>query len=320
MDIQQLDKDVSDVVQSAWSSNTLMTRNSQWKRYLHFCSDIGAIPLPANTKTIGRFLVHLSKDCKYSTINNYLSAIVSLHKFYGYVPDFRESFYIKMILRGLKNKLGTHSDQKQPFSIEQLRLMYLTLDVASTTDEILWTILITSFRSLLRKSNLVPTCDTDMKHVLLRKDVLFHSWGMMLHVRSTKTLQHGEYVLEIPIYFVDDVMFCAARAVRKHILYYPADDSCPLFFKRTATCLQPVYYSELLSFIKRLSTNIGLDPKLYGCHSLRRAGAQYMNSKDIPLHDIMCVGNWHSMSVLDYLVTPLNRRMDIQAKLSHYLS
>ena len=249
VDVHQLDKDVSDVVQMAWSSNTLATRNSQWKRFINFCSELGVKPVPSDTKTVGRFLVHLSHSCKYSTIENYLSAIISLHKYYGYVPEFRDSFYITMILRGLKRKLGTMKDQMQPYTIEQLRLMHSTMDVTSPMEETLWTIVITSFRSLLRKSNLVPTANTDSPHVLLRQDVTLHSWGAMLRVRSSKTVQHKQYVLELPIYYVSDKVFCAASAIRKHILYFPAPDTSPLFKKKGPQGFSPVMYQDVLSFI-----------------------------------------------------------------------
>ena len=76
MSVQELDKDVSWLVCRAWSEGTLRTRDSQWKKFLDFCSSNDLVTVPASDRTVVRFLVFLSKSCKYSTINNYLSAVI----------------------------------------------------------------------------------------------------------------------------------------------------------------------------------------------------------------------------------------------------
>ena len=72
----------------------------------------------------------------------------------------------------------------------------------------------------------------------------------------------------------------------------------------------------MLGHIKDFAHRIGIPPDMVGCHSLCRSGAAYMHSLGIPLEDIMSIGDWSSLSVLDYLVTPRARRHDIQAKLA----
>ena len=95
--IKQLDGEVSTIVSQAWADNTLKTRNSQWSKYFQFCIDYGFCALPAEPSTVVRFLVFLSRHCKYSTINNYLSAVNTLHKFYGHDIDFRQYYIIKLV-------------------------------------------------------------------------------------------------------------------------------------------------------------------------------------------------------------------------------
>ena len=314
VDTVQLDAEVSAAVTAAWSSNTLATRNSQWSKYFAFCRDINQVPLPATSQTVSRFLVFLGRTCKYSTINNYLSAVVALHKFYGYPSEFRTSYLIKMLLRGLKAQLGDMTIQMQPLSVEQLERIHS--DVVSTElDKTIWAMLILSFRSLLRKSNLVPDAPDKLVHVLCRKDLVFYHWGLLLRVRSTKTLQCNEYVLEIPIYYVDNPVFCAASMVREHLAKYPIHDDCPIFVKQGQTSLEVLLYREVLSFIKGAVEMIGLDPAEYGTHSMRRSGASFMHSNGIPLEDIMVMGDWRSLAVLDYLVTPMSRKVEIQKAL-----
>ena len=309
--VSELDNEVSAAVGAAWSSNTLSTRNSQWKRYLKFCTDIHEVPLPSDIRTIVRFLVYLARDCKYSTVNNYLSAVISLHRFYGYDVQFRESFLVKLVLRGLKARLGDHRVQMQLLTVEQLKRIY-ELCVVTPLDHVLWTIVILSFRSLLRKSNLVPDSGSSLGHVLRRQDVILHEWGIMLCVRSSKTLQYNQYVLEIPVSYVSDKRFCAASALKQHMASTPGRQDGPLFMKEVGGKFSPVLYKELLSFIKDSVVSIGLPPHEYGAHSLRRSGVSFLHGVGVPLEDLMSMGDWHSLAVLDYLVTPTSRKMEIQ--------
>ena len=137
MDVSLLDVKVSEAVGAAWSSNTLATCNSQWKKFLKFCSDTSQVPLPATAQTIVRFLVYLARDCKFSTINNYLSAVISLHKFYGYNPTFRETFLVKLVMKGLKSQLGDFKQQMQPLTVVQLKQIH-RLVVKDELDMIMW--------------------------------------------------------------------------------------------------------------------------------------------------------------------------------------
>ena len=113
--LKDLDKELSITLTCAYSSGTWRTRNSQWHRFLSFCSDNGLDPLPASVMTVCRFLMFCARTCKYSTVNNYLSAIISLHKYWGIEQCFRDCHLIKMLLNGLKSQLGTAVDKNKLF-------------------------------------------------------------------------------------------------------------------------------------------------------------------------------------------------------------
>ena len=303
------------MIGSAWSSNTLLTRNSQWSRFIKFCNEHGLQVMPASANTVCRFLIWQSRTSKYSTCNNYLSAINVLHRFYGHDIDFRQFFVVKLVLKGLKSTLGDKVTQKIP--LLKLLKMYEQLDLSVELEQILWTIIIVSFRTLLRKSNLVPTLVGDLRHVVLRRDVDRYEWGILLRVGSTKTLQNNEYSLELPVHFVECAPLCAASAIIHHIDKFPAPPDSPLFVE---VGKKPIIYAELLGFLKDLSSRIGIDPGLVGCHSLRRSGTAYMHSIGVPLEDIMSIGDWRSLSVLDYLVTPRSRKDQIQRAVASSLN
>lgn len=125
------------MISSAWADSTLAVRNSQWKRYFQFCHEFGLMPLPADVSTIARFLVHIGQSMRYVTINNYTSALNSLHKFYGFNVDFRIYYLIKLVLQGLKSMDDGPSLSRVPFTIQQLDLMYSKLN-HTDYDEICW--------------------------------------------------------------------------------------------------------------------------------------------------------------------------------------
>ena len=227
---------MAQAVSFAWSSNTLATRNSQWKKFILFCSSNNLQPLPEDHRTLSRFLVWIARNSKYSTVNNYLSAISVLHKYYGFDADFRDSFLIKLVLQGLKRKLGCQVAHKLPFPIGQLRSMYEVFDHTNKCMMALWAVMIFCFRTLLRKSNVLPDSAGKLHHVVKRSDVL-----------------------DIPVHFVSDRTFCVAWMVESHIHDFPASPDSPLFLRRTSNGVSPVLYVDLLMFIKKLSSCIGLD-------------------------------------------------------------
>ena len=154
------------IVGSAWAANTVSTRNSQWRKYMTFCVDNELIAVPAEPLTVACFLVFMGGTAKFLTINNYVSAIIRLHDYFSHPTDFRNFFLIQLGLKGLKRQLGDHVEQKVPLSVSQLLSIYGNLDLRDPIVRAMWTALVLSFRTLLRKSNLVPNTSTDFEHVL----------------------------------------------------------------------------------------------------------------------------------------------------------
>lgn len=192
----KLDQQVDVIIRAAWANSTLKTRNSQWDRYIEFCRSNQLVAVPADPITVARFLVNLAKDCVYSTCNNYLSAIVTLHKFFGYTQSFRECFVIKMVMQGLGRYFGKVVVQKRGLTPDNLLCIYNLLDLSDVNTITKWSAIILSFRTLLRKSNIVQTTLGDLGMVVTRSDIEYTPQGIILHVKKTKTLQRREYVVD----------------------------------------------------------------------------------------------------------------------------
>lgn len=266
-------------------------------------------------------MVNLALTCTFSTCNNYLSAIIGLQRFFGHSPQLRESFFIQLILKGLGRNLGKEVNQKKGLTPTQLLDIYHKLDFADVNILTKWSAIILAFRTLLRKSNIVPSTYKDLGMVLMRSDVEFTDQGLLLNVRKTKTLQSKEYVLQIPVNFCSSHGLCAARMLCTHLHRTSHITEGPLFFMVTKTGeLKPLLYADLLGFLKQVVPIVGLQPSDVGLHSMRRAGAAFLHSIGISLVDVMNAGDWKSLAALSYLISPLSRKVEIEGVASKALS
>ena len=75
------------------------------------------------------------------------------------------------------------------------------------------------------------------------------------------------------------------------------------------TSQTPLLYRDLLKSVKESVTLIGFNPDDVGLHSLRRSGAAFLHS--ITSH---CIGDWMSLAVLSYLITPPDRRLSLRCQ------
>lgn len=317
--MSKLDAGISNAISCAWRENTKRARSSQWRQFITFCGNLDLVPVSAESRTVARFLVMKAESCKFSTINNYLSAIIVLQKCYGYQPQYRDEFMICLVLDGLRSILGTGVTQKMPLTPHELLLIFKRIDPKDELGMVYWSIIVFCFRTILRKSNVVPESESFDDLLVRRNCVQFHDWGMMVNVFSTKTIKYRERVLEIPICSIPGSPFCAVSLVKSHFSKYPGDPNAPLFYRPKGKFQVPVRYKETLSYFKKMSSLIGKDPSTIGLHSLRRSGAFFMHQIGVPLEDIKCIGDWKSLAVLMYIVSPVERKKSIDKVVANAL-
>lgn len=176
-----------------------------------------------------------------------------------------------------------------------------------------WAAIVLCFRSLLRKSNVLPSTYALDKNILRRSDIRFYSWGMMLTIRASKTIQFKERELQIPIFYMPSSPLCAVTLLKEHWQHFSASPEAPLFFKIVKSEVKPLLYNDVLTFLKNMVSSIGLDLSRVGLHSLRRNGATFLCRIGVPLTDIKSIGDWRSLAVLEYLVTPIDRKLQIES-------
>lgn len=318
-DLDRLDNLVFTNISSAWSVNTIATRSSQWKRFLKFCMDYGLTPMPASPKTVARFPSDLALTSKYTTVVNYLSSITTMHRFYGYEPNFRDSYYLSMAVKGIKVNLGSEVHQMAALTPKQLLDMYVYVSLGSQLELACWSAIIFSFRTLLRKSNFLPDSSNYNPHLISRDDVKFFDDYMVIRVSTSKTDRSGGKPTSMIVYKTDKRPLCAFTWLQNHFVSTPAPE-LGLFAKQVKDNYVPLSYKDVLQYLKRLVVFIGLDPQDAGLHSLRRSGASYLNSIGVPLPDIKLIGNWRSNAVLNTLDAQMNVYRQYRGLLPNHLT
>lgn len=251
------------------------------------------------------------KTLSFQYILNHLNAVRLLHRYNGFPADALDSFEVTLTQRGLKRLLGTGSRQKHPITPSILHLLrqHLNLDIPSHV----WALFCTAFFSFLRKSNLTVASggSFDPSRNLARRDIKFTTSGAVLRIRWTKTRQHKEGLLLIPLPRIPGSALCPVSALLHYFTIVPASSSAPLFCLPSPSGVRPLTFSIFSASLKHLISAIGLDPQHFSPHSFRRGGATFAFQSGVPEHLIKLHGNWPSDAFRAYLTLPLTTRSHV---------
>ena len=247
------------------------------------------------------------KTLSFQYILNHLNAVRLLHRYNGFPADALDSFEVTLTKRGLKRLLGSGSCQKHPITPSILHLLrqHLNLDIPSHAA--VWALFCTAFFSFLRKSNLTVASggSFDPSRHLARRDIKFTTSGAVLRIRWTKTRQHKEGLLLIPLPRIPGSALCPVAALLHYFAIVPASSSAPLFCLPSPSGVRPLTFSIFSASLKHLISAVGLDPQHFSPHSFRRGGATFAFQSGVPEHLIKLHGDWRSNAFCAYLTLPL---------------
>lgn len=245
------------------ASSAQSTRDGYASDLAHFaawCADQHLASLPATSATVARYLAALAQaGYKVATLERRLAAISSAHQSAGHDTP-TTGVAVRKILAGIKRTHGTARDGKAPLLPDDLRKMIALLDdrPAGLRDRAL---LLVGFAGAFRRSELMALDAGDVRQV---------KEGLIITLRQSKTDQEGAgQTRGIPRGRHAET--CPVRALQAWLkaaeitdgpLFRPVDKAGRVSDARLADF-------HLVRLIKRLTEAIGLDPDLYGGHSLR---------------------------------------------------
>ena len=313
---QELSDQTDLMMEHHWAPSTIETRNSQLKKYFRFCEIYRgyATPLPCSSRQICMFIRWMAINLKYHSILQYLSALNDFLKRSGATPIDYKDYNIHKAIDGCKRDLGAFVRQAKPLLPKNLLSMFNHLGRSSTHTAFRAAVLV-SFRGLLRKAHV-----TDSTSMLNRQDFEFHTWGMIIKVKKSKTIQFSEREVMIPVHRLTSTDLCAVHWVEKHFREVGAAPGAKAFRVPGLVGSVPLQYPVYLHLLKGLCDKVGLPPRDFSSHSLRRGGATFLLMTGASIREIMIRGDWSSDTVYQYLATPLNQRIIEDLRVANVLS
>lgn len=162
-----------------------------------------------------------------------------------------------------------------------------------------------SFYCMLRASNVISPSLSQWggAHTLRVSDIILNQYGLLVIIRSTKTLNspkpHSIQVLPSQV-----THMCPVRAWARYVTAVKPPGNGPAFMLQNH---RPLTVGPVVSVIRAALVSAGyVDCNRYSMHSFRRGSVQVAERLGVPHADIMEHGLWRSRSGLDYYTTPVS--------------
>jgi len=267
-----------DLARRSKAPETRRSYRTSWRQWCGFCERLGYEPI-GDEQAVALFLAHLSRNHSLATVRTRLAAVSAAHRVAGRPLDLR-SGSIATVLEGFKREQsGRAARQATPLLVDILPRFLDVFAQDSAANRRDRALLLFGFASALRRSELVGLDIADLE---------FTSQGVKLHIRRSKTDQHGKGDL-LAVHRGANPAFCPVTAIS---LWLEARGEAPgALFTRlrkgggmTLIRLRPQAVSLV---IKRAASATGLDARTFSGHSLRAGLATSAALAGADLKDIM---------------------------------
>ena len=247
------------------AGSTRRAYDSDWSHFAEWCEYRGLRALPVEPNTIARYLVEMASELSMATLQRRVLVVRRFHEETGGVPP-TASPLVKNTIAHLRREVGVAQAGKAPLLLEDLRLALDAMPAGNTRVEQLRAardraLLLVGWATALRRSELGS---------LALADVAFRREGMLVTVRRSKTDQEAKG-RQIGVPLGREEAHCPVRALQAW-LSVSGIEGGPLFVSvRRHGDLGKVGLSgeAIATVVQESVARIGLDPALYGGHSLR---------------------------------------------------
>jgi len=237
---------------------TLLGYASDWRAFTAWCGQANLTALPASVETVSNYLLDLlRRGRKVTTATRHASGIAHQHRTHGHPSPC--GLDVRQLLLGAQRLRGEQPHQKAAISLADLREMCGALGSGPRAVRNR-AILLVGFATALRRSNLVA---------LDLADVAIGDHGLVVGVRREKQDQLGRG-RQIGVPPGRSRKTCPIRALRAW-LEVRGNQPGPLFCGCGSgrPSGKRLHGNRIAKIVHEAARAIGLDPKLYGGHSLR---------------------------------------------------
>ncbi|XP_055355707.1 uncharacterized protein LOC129601035 [Paramacrobiotus metropolitanus] len=231
---------------------------------------------------------------QFTSINNYLASVVSLHHAKGFEAPDLGHFRIRQTLRGVQRKKRQTPNARLPITPEILYAIKRHLSVLpKQCRKAFWAAALFAFFSLLRKSNLLQFSGNSK--YLRVSGIKRTASGLEITVPQIKTTAHASKMITLPLPRVANSPLCpvqAFSAIEKKVMKHP--HASPFSIKTANRKLEPLTANKFQRFLKNLLKTAGYDPRRYSLHSFRRGGATFAAAAGVSPDELKAQGTWAS--------------------------
>ena len=168
-----------------------------------------------------------------------------------------------------------------------------------------WAACLTGFFGFLRPNNFLVKGTFNPDINLRRIDVLPCSWGMLLRLKVTKTLQFRAKPIQIALPSLHNHPLCPVTAM-SNVLALVGEPLEPLFRLSDQSCWIYTVFLNAFRFILQLMRQ---DQSSYGGHSFCRGAATWGSKVGLSESEIKLLGYWSSDYFSWYVDSDVDQRL-----------
>lgn len=234
------------------------------------------------------------------TLSNYVSSLASvLRRLHVDVGPFT-SIEVSDMMTSIKNNIRHVPNKRNPVSLDMLPLLVYNV-LADPQGPTVAFAIITMFLTFLRQSNLAPRNKSkyDPTRHLTREDVYLAQDGIVFNIKWSKT-QQGMTATTVAAPAMPGQIICPRQAYLRMITHAPTQHrQQPMLSFPDGTPLPVSYIDRVWN---SAIAGMGIPPRTYTLHSLRRGGAtEAYGGGSASIQEIQQHGQWKSRAVYEYL-------------------
>ena len=235
-------------------------------------------------------------DHSYPKIEGIYYAVKFYHRMLGFL-DPTDSTVVQSMLEAAKRMLCHKINKKKPITVAHLHQLYrlLILDSNTLSDQRTMVVCLLGFCGFMRYSEI---CN------LQRSDIYFESTYVKLFIEKSKTdiYREGNWIYLSK----SGSVLCPVENLTAYLRLAKVHQRSDEYVFRAITVFKklqveelrhtnrPLSYSRMRDILLDSLAKIGLDPKLFGLHSLRSGGATSAANAGVPDRLFKRHGRWRS--------------------------
>lgn len=236
------------------------------------------------------------------TLANYVSSLISvLRRLHVDVSAFA-SIEVSDMMSSIKNNIRHVPLKRNPVSIDMLPVIVYNVMADPHGPTVAFAIII-MFLTFLRQSNLAPRNKSkyDSTRHLARRDVHVTEDGLLFNIKWSKT-QQAVATTSVAAPAMPGRVICPLAAYHRMIAHAPTQSPHQPLLSFIDGSPLPVSYIDRVW--DTALQGMGIPPRVYTLHSLRRGGATEVYAAGVAsIAEIQQHGNWQSSAVYQYLPT-----------------